>query len=117
CPTFVTTNSIASEATVIFATDSYVAFAVLQSTFHTDWVRRMASSLETRLRYTPSDCFDTFPFPLRDAEMLGGVGEDLFIKRAIACRQLNYGLTDLYNSFHDPKNADPRIAELRVLHT
>jgi hypothetical protein len=47
----------------VFAFDSDCAFAVLQSRVHECWARFFSSSLEERLRYTPSDCFETFPFP------------------------------------------------------
>ncbi len=50
-------------ATIIFAFDDDYHFALLQSSVHEAWVRRQASSLESRNRYTPTDCFDTFPFP------------------------------------------------------
>jgi len=54
---------VSSEATVVFATSNYSDYAVLQSTTHYSWAQKMASSLETRLRYTPSDCYETFAFP------------------------------------------------------
>jgi len=42
---------------------------------HEVWARFFASSLEDRLRYTPSDCFETFPFPV-DFEPSGRSAED-----------------------------------------
>ncbi|WP_413465890.1 DUF559 domain-containing protein [Planktothrix agardhii] len=48
----------------IFSFEEYSTFAILQSTIHEIWARFFGSSLEDRLRYTPSDCFETFPFPL-----------------------------------------------------
>ena len=42
---------------------TYAAFAVLQSRPHEVWARFFGSSLKDDLRYTPSDCFETFPFP------------------------------------------------------
>src|SRR5262249_11190302 len=47
----------------IFALDSWAAFSCLQTRSHELWTRFFASTLEDRLRYTPSDCFETFPFP------------------------------------------------------
>lgn len=38
-------------------------FGILQSRFHELWSLRMGSSLEDRPRYTPTTCFETFPFP------------------------------------------------------
>lgn len=38
-------------------------FGVLQSRFHEVWSLRLGTSLEDRPRYTPTTCFETFPFP------------------------------------------------------
>ena len=47
----------------IFATDSYATEAWLCSSFHQLWAVKYGSTLETRIRYTPSDVFETFPRP------------------------------------------------------
>ena len=36
---------------------------ILQSRPHELWARFFGSSMKDDLRYTPSDCFETFPFP------------------------------------------------------
>lgn len=38
-------------------------FGMLHSRFHELWSLRMGTSLEDRPRYTPTTCFETFPFP------------------------------------------------------
>ncbi len=38
-------------------------FGIFHSRFHELWSLRMGSSLEDRPRYTPTTCFETFPFP------------------------------------------------------
>src|SRR5262249_13735832 len=38
-------------------------FAVMQSHIHEWWAREYSATLETRLQYAPTDCFETFPFP------------------------------------------------------
>ena len=38
-------------------------FGVLQSRVHEVWALRMGTQLETRPRYTPTSCFETFPLP------------------------------------------------------
>ena len=38
-------------------------FGLLHSRFHELWSLRMGTSLEDRPRYTPTTCFETFPFP------------------------------------------------------
>jgi hypothetical protein len=42
--------------------DDYFA-GVLQSRFHEAWALKLGTRLETRPRYTPTSCFETFPFP------------------------------------------------------
>jgi len=60
---FQPTDLVFSEALYVFPLDSYTAFTALQSRVHEPWTRQLSSSLEERLRYAASDCFDTFPFP------------------------------------------------------
>jgi len=43
------------------ADDSF--FGVLHSSIHELWALRMGTQLETRPRYTPTTCFETFPLP------------------------------------------------------
>ena len=50
-------------ATIAIARDDDYPFGVLQSRVHTTWARRMGTQLESRPRYTPTTCFETFPFP------------------------------------------------------
>jgi hypothetical protein len=51
------------DATVGFAFDDDYHFTLLQSSAHEVSMRKQVSSLRTDIRYTPADCFDTFPFP------------------------------------------------------
>jgi hypothetical protein len=43
-------------------------FGVLHSHFHEVWALHMGTQLEDRPRYTPTTCFETFPFPEAHAE-------------------------------------------------
>lgn len=54
---------LADTALVAFASDSDTVFGILHSRFHELWSLRMGTSLEDRPRYTPTTCFETFPFP------------------------------------------------------
>jgi hypothetical protein len=70
------------------------------------------------LRYTPSDCFETFPFP-RDWQQnsqLEAAGKTYYEFRAALMIAHNEGLTATYNRFHDPDETDPQILRLRELH-
>lgn len=72
-PVVVTTRQVMSEQTVVFATDDLAMLAVLSSAPHYWWAIERASTLETRIRYTPSDVFETFarPEPTREMRELG----------------------------------------------
>jgi hypothetical protein len=57
----VTTSPDQALITVARADDT--TFGILHSRFHEMWALRMGTSLEDRPRYTPTTCFETFPFP------------------------------------------------------
>jgi len=57
---------ITSDAAVVFARSDDYFFGVLHSRFHEVWSRAQATQLreaESGTRYTPTTCFETFPFP------------------------------------------------------
>jgi len=47
----------------LIARSDDVTFGTLHSRFHELWALRLGTSLEDRPRYTPTTCFETFPFP------------------------------------------------------
>jgi len=60
-PMFVPTDIVYAHALGVFAYDDDAHFGLLSSGFHWWWAVTRASTLETRVRYTPTDCFETFP--------------------------------------------------------
>jgi len=48
---------------IVFSRSDDWFFGVLQSRTHEIWGLKLGTRLETRPRYTPTTCFDTFPFP------------------------------------------------------
>lgn len=52
----------------VFARDDDYFFGVMHSRFHEVWALKLGTRLETRPRYTPTSCFETFPFPQPTAE-------------------------------------------------
>ena len=70
------------------------------------------------LRYTPSDCFETFPFPEGCAThpALEAAGRSYYESRAALMVENGEGMTRTYNRFHDIYETDPHIVELRELH-
>lgn len=116
--TFVPGDSIANSDIICFQFDTFHALAVLQSRSHEVWVRREASSMKDDPRYTPSDCFETFPFP-KDFETAGALeaaGREYYEFRAALMVRNNEGLTKTYNRFHDPEESSQDIVKLRELH-
>jgi len=48
---------------IVFARSDDYFFGVLQSRVHEVWALKLGTRLETRPRYTPTTCFETFPLP------------------------------------------------------
>jgi MmeI, target recognition domain len=115
---FLSASAVFSDALVVFPLSTHAAFCALQSRPHEVWARFFGSSMKDDLRYTPSDCFETFPFPedwtgRADLEEPGRAYYDFRAKLMV---DNDEGLTRTYNRFHHPEESDPRIAELRELH-
>ena len=116
--TFLSSQMVFAETLIVFPLDTHAAFCTLQSRPHEIWARFFGSTLEDRLRYTPSDVFETFPFPVdwtTDAT-LEAAGQAYYDFRADLMVRKDEGLTKTYNRFHDPEERDPSIAHLRTLH-
>jgi hypothetical protein len=63
---FVSGTTLPDSAVVGFARDDDYFFGVLHSRFHEAWARAQGTQLREResgFRYTPTTCFETFPFP------------------------------------------------------
>ncbi len=116
---FLPANIVFSHALNIFTDQRNSFFCIIQSQIHEIWGRFFASSLEDRLRYNPSDCFETFPFPenWETNSTLEAIGKEYYEYRAALMVRNNQGLTDTYNRFHNPDEYDPEILKLRELHT
>jgi hypothetical protein len=116
--TFLPARMVINEATVAFPFANTSPFASLQSRVHEVWARFFSGSLKDDLRYTPTDCFETFPFPeeWEARPDLEAAGQAYYDFRAALMVQNNEGLTKTYNRFHDPDDHDPQIARLRALH-
>ena len=48
----------------VFARNDDYFFGLMHSRLHELWGLRLGTRLETRPRYTPTTCFETFPFPV-----------------------------------------------------
>jgi hypothetical protein len=98
----------------VFAVSSFASFGVLQSNLHEPWARNYSSSLETRINYSPSDCFETFPFPtLLDSLEL--IGARYHSRRGEIMKSRREGLTVIYNRFHSPHEVSSDLVSMREL--
>lgn len=104
----------------VFPFERYTQFAILQSRIHEGWTWLLSSTLEDRLNYSASDCFETFPFPSAEPRTvfaeLERIGEQLYEARASYMVETQQGLTKTYNALKNPHETDPRIVDLRRLH-
>ena len=116
--TFLPADIVCNEKTIVFPYETAAPFAMLQSRIHEVWTRFFSSTLKDDLQYTPSDCFETFPFPDDWATRpdLEAPGNAYYDYRAALMVKNNEGLTKTYNRFHDPNEDSPAIAKLRDLH-
>jgi len=69
CFSFQPTDRIFSQKLYVFPFERFTPFSILQSRIHELWTRLLSSTLEERLNYSASDCFETFPFPVPDPGM------------------------------------------------
>jgi len=115
---FVPSRQVFSHSLIVFPLPTHAAFCALQSRPHEIWARFFGSSMKDDLRYTPSDCFETFPFPenWETHPALEAAGHAYYDFRAALMVRNDEGLTRTYNRFHDPEERDPDILELRRLH-
>ncbi len=64
-----------SDATVAFTNSDDCFFGILHSHLHELWALKAGTRLETRPRYTPTTCFETFPFPEPTEAQRGAIAE------------------------------------------
>ena len=110
------TRQLFTHALFVVDSESWQHYSILQSNFHETWARKYSGALETRLRYSPSDCFETFPFPTdlwhTQSAVLTHVGERYHEHRAQLMRDLWLGLTDIYNLFHARNLSPEHVAKV-----
>jgi hypothetical protein len=111
-------NFIFSFKVIVVTRNSFSLLGAMQSRSHEMWAHIFGSTLEDRPVYTPSDCFETFPFPtdLETSFALEAAGRAYNDHRAVLMASRNEGLTKTYNRFHDRRETAEDIERLRELH-
>jgi hypothetical protein len=114
----VSSKLIFAESIVVLIFPTLAPFAVLQSRVHEIWARFFSSSMKDDLRYAPSDCFETFPFPsgYETDPVLEVAGQTYHDHRAALMVAANEGMTKTYNRFHKFDEGSEAIRGLRELH-
>lgn len=116
---FLPQDVVLDQTLIVFPFTDYGTFTLFQSRFHQVWSEFFGLTIKDDLRYTPSDCFETFPFPanFETHAVLATLGKEYYDCRAALMIDNNEGLTRTYNRFHNPDEYDPGIAQLRELHS
>jgi len=145
--TFAQTNIVLNERLTLITLDSHNSFSLLQSNIHELWSREFSGTLKADMMYSPSDCFENFPFPKNiegvdrvsdsvtrqseavhasgdshanptdDDNVLENIGARYYQHRQTIMQTRGEGLTKTYNRFHNPNEIAADIEELRRLHT
>lgn len=115
---FLSPRAVFANSLNIFPLETFSSFCTIQTRVHEIWARFFSSSMKDDLRYNPTDCFETFPFPenWQKAPALEATGKNYYKFRADLMVQNDEGLTTTYNRFHDPDETHPDILKLRELH-
>ena len=104
-----------SDLTMVFAFEDDYSMGILLSRAHNAWAWAQSSTLETRLRYTPTSVFMTFawPDPVNDVrrERVAEASRRLLARRTEICTAEQFGLTKLYNAVDEGAWTD-----LKALH-
>ncbi len=112
---FVNTGIVFDQTAPVLTFDNFGIFAFLQSDIHRTWAINYGSTLETRIRYILTDCFETFPFSY-NTDSLEDIGERYYTHRQSIMLARQEGLTKTYNHFHDQDEHSADIVKLRELH-
>jgi Eco57I restriction-modification methylase len=107
------------QKTVVFVSDSVAFLAYLSSTINEAWARQQSGTMRVDLSYSPTDAFLTLPLPtaLATDASLATLGEKLELGRLVITDGRGCGLTDLYNSLHDPGDQSDDMVRLRRVHS
>ncbi len=116
--TMLPAGTVLNEKIVVFASGAFGLLSMLQARPHETWARMFSTTLKDDLQYTPTDCFETFPFPRgwESSKALEAAGRAYYEHRAALMVKNNQGLTTTYNRFHDRNEDDAGIVRLRELH-
>jgi hypothetical protein len=117
CFSQVPSNQVFTNRMAVIVSEQWFDFVVLQSSLHEIWARQFSTTLKLDLNYTPTDCYETFPFPKQKApDSLTELGRICHEHRLQIMAYHQEGLTKTYNHFHDANDSSEGMQKLRDLH-
>lgn len=114
-PSLIDNTPVFHEKIIVLTRQGYNSLAFMMSTIIQDWTWKQSSTLGTGLNFSPSDAYETLPFPVEMSLSLDSLGEQLDALRRKIMTSRNIGLTALYNLFHNPAEKDAELEEMRKL--
>ena len=114
-PSLIPNDAVFHEKIVVMINNNYYDLAFMNSSIIQDWVWTKSSTLGTGLNFSPSDSYETLPFPDYEMSKLQRTGVALDQIRKTIMTQHEYGLTALYNDFHNQANDSKVILEMRKI--
>ena len=104
---FVDDRTVVSNAcSVVYGADPWV-FALLMSRMHNVWIRAVAGALESRIRYSATLCYNTFPVP-----PLSDQTRELLTERAFAVLEARERHSDkTLGQLYDPEKMPDELRE------
>jgi hypothetical protein len=112
---FVPSDIVYDQRLVVCALETFSEFCIVNCSFHYWWCIFYGSTLRTDATYTPTTCFEPFPFP-EVLDRLEDIGRRYYQHRQSVMQSRQEGLTQTYNRFHDPEETSTDIIHLRELH-
>jgi hypothetical protein len=107
-----------SNLTFVYAFGDDYAMGILSSAVHDAWARSRSSTLEDRLRYTPSTVFASFPWPYpvsaEQREEIGTISASIIKRRQEICAASAIGLTTFYNQVDEGAYDDLKALHRRL---
>lgn len=111
---YVPNGQVFDATLIVFAIDTWGEYGLLQSFLHREWMWRYGTTLETRDRYNPTTCFETFPFP-KATSGLAAIAEEFHQFRRSVRESRKESFTKIANRMDDPDGHDDDIERLRRL--
>ena len=114
CFGFVQSDAVYSGPHTVIASDAVEDLALLQSSIHTEWAWQFCSTMRNSgIRYNPSN-FRKFPRQ-KDISGIRTTAQAYHDLRQSIMREHGYGLTSLYNDYHNPQVANSELLSLREM--